>query len=75
MTQQLTEQEIVRREKMEALKAKGVDPFGDAFTLTHHSQQIVDLYGDKTKEELTELNVTVTIAGRIMTKRDMGKAG
>ena len=75
MTQQLTEQEIVRREKMEALKAKGVDPFGDAFSLTHHSQQIVDLYGDKTKEELTELNVTVTIAGRIMTKRDMGKAG
>jgi lysyl-tRNA synthetase, class II len=52
-----------------------VDPFGDAFTLTHHSQQIVDLYGEKTKEELSELNVSVTIAGRIMTKRDMGKAG
>lgn len=75
MTQNLTEQELVRREKLAALKAKGVDPFGDAFTLTHHSQQIFDVYGEKTKEELTELNVTVTIAGRIMTKRDMGKAG
>ena len=75
MTQNLTEQELVRREKLAALKAKGVDPFGDAFTLTHHSQQIVELYGDKSKEELTELNVQVTIAGRIMTKRDMGKAG
>ena len=75
MTQNLTEQELVRREKLAGLKAKGVDPFGDAFTLTHHSQQIVELYGDKTKEELTELNVSVTIAGRIMTKRDMGKAG
>jgi lysyl-tRNA synthetase class 2 len=75
MTQNLTEQELVRREKLAALKAKGVDPFGDAFTLTHHSQQIFDLYGEKTKEELVELNVTVTIAGRIMTKRDMGKAG
>lgn len=75
MTQHLTEQEIVRREKLAALKAKGVDPFGEAFTLTHHSQQIIDLFGDKTKEELVELNVSVTIAGRIMTKRDMGKAG
>jgi lysyl-tRNA synthetase class 2 len=75
MTQNLTEQELVRREKLAGLKAKGVDPFGDAFTLTHHSQQIFDLYGEKTKEELTELNVNVTIAGRIMTKRDMGKAG
>jgi lysyl-tRNA synthetase, class II len=75
MTQNLTEQELVRREKLAGLKAKGVDPFGDAFTLTHHSQQIIDLYGEKTKEELTELNVSVTIAGRIMTKRDMGKAG
>jgi lysyl-tRNA synthetase, class II len=75
MTQNLTEQELVRREKLAGLKAKGVDPFGDAFTLTHHSQQIVDLYGEKTKEELSELNVSVTIAGRIMTKRDMGKAG
>lgn len=71
----LTEQERVRREKMQALRDKGIDPFGSAFHPTHHSAEIFGLYGDKTKEELTEIDQKVTIAGRIMTKRDMGKAG
>ncbi len=75
MTLNLTEQELVRRQKLESLKEKGVDPFGEAFNITHHSKDIFDAYKDKTKEELTELNVPVVIAGRIMTKRDMGKAG
>lgn len=75
MTLELTEQELVRRQKLESLKEKGVDPFGDAFKITHHSKDIFDAYQDKTKEELTELNVPCVIAGRIMTKRDMGKAG
>jgi lysyl-tRNA synthetase, class II len=75
MNENLSEQELVRRQKMEDLKAKGVDPFGDAYVLTDHSQKIFDTYQDKTKEELTELNIPCSIAGRIMTKRDMGKAG
>lgn len=72
---ELTEQERVRREKMQALKDKGVDPFGSAFERTHHSADIFKLFGEKTKEELVEINQKVIIAGRIMTKRDMGKAG
>jgi len=75
MNENLSEQELVRRQKMEDLRAKGVDPFGDAYVITDHSKQIFDTYQDKTKEELTELNIPCSIAGRIMTKRDMGKAG
>jgi lysyl-tRNA synthetase class 2 len=75
MTQNLTEQELVRRQKLESLKEKGIEPFGEAFKTTHHSNEIFDLYKDKTKEELAEMNVPCVIAGRIMTKRDMGKAG
>jgi lysyl-tRNA synthetase, class II len=75
MTQNLTEQELVRRQKLQSLIEKGVEPFGEAFTTTHHSKDIFDVYKDKTKEELTEMNVPCIIAGRIMTKRDMGKAG
>ncbi len=72
---EFSEQELVRRKKAEDLAAMGVDPFGNAYYPTHHSQQIFDAYGEKTKEELVEMNVHAVIAGRIMTKRDMGKAG
>lgn len=71
----LSEQEKVRRQKMQDLKYMGVDPFGSAFNRTHKSAQIKEEYADKTKEELQELQIPVTVAGRIMTKRPMGKTG
>ena len=70
----LTEQEIVRRNKLSEYEARGVAPFGHAFERTHRTKQIIDEFGEKTKEELEALAVEVKIAGRIMTKRDMGKA-
>jgi len=73
--EKLTEQEIIRRQKMEELKAMGIDPFGHAYERTHKSGQIREEFGKLTKEELEEKNVTVKIAGRIMTKRRQGKAG
>lgn len=72
---ELTEQEIIRREKLKTLKEKGVDPFGSSFVRTHHSKEILDTYVNATKEELESLDMHVVVAGRIMTKRDMGKAG
>lgn len=70
-----TEQELVRIEKMNAMKEKGIEPFGSAFERTHRSSDIVNAYVDHSKEDLAELNQNAVIAGRIMTKRDMGKAG
>lgn len=71
----LTQQEQVRRQKMQDLIDMGIDPFGAAFNRTHKTGDIVPVYKDKTKEELEELQIPVTVAGRIMTKRRMGKAG
>ncbi len=71
----LTEQEEVRREKMEQLREKGIDPFGHSFKRTHLTSDIVEKYGDKDKEQLAEINDQAIIAGRVMTKRLMGKAG
>ncbi len=71
----LTEQEQVRRAKLKTLVDKGIEPFGTAYKRTHLTAEIVALYQDKTKEELAELAIKVRIAGRIMTKRLMGKAG
>lgn len=75
MEQKLTEQETVRRQKMEELREMGIEPFGAAYERTHKSGEILSLYKEKSKEELEELNVAVKVAGRIMTKRRQGKAG
>lgn len=64
----------VRRDKMDALREKGVDPFGGKFERTHTAQEILDAYGDWSKEELEQKAVIVTIAGRLMSKRKQGKA-
>ena len=72
---ELTEQEIVRRNKLEDFKSRGIDPFGTSFEVTTNSKEIFEKYKDVSKEELEELNIRVKVAGRIMTKRGKGKAG
>lgn len=71
----LTEQEMVRRQKMADLKTKGIDPFGSKFIRNANSKIIKDKYLELSKEELDALHVEVRIAGRIMTKRSKGKVG
>ena len=73
MERELNDQEKVRRQKMEDLRAKGIDPFGQAFERTANSKSIRDEFGEASKEELEAKNVEVKIAGRIMSKRRMGK--
>lgn len=58
----------VRREKLAALQEAGKDPFQiTKYDVTHHSQEIKDNF------EALE-GKTVSIAGRVMSKRVMGKA-
>ena len=74
MEQKLTDQEIVRRQKVEKLKELGVDPFGQAYERTSFSQDIRNAVLGKTHEEVETLNLEVSVAGRIMFIRKMGKA-
>ncbi len=68
-----TEQDLnrilkVRREKLEELQASGKDPFViTKYDQTHHSREILDNYESLEGKD-------VSIAGRIMLKRVMGKA-
>lgn len=71
----LNDQQVARRNKMDALRAQGIDPFGHAYVRSHESDEIRSLYGGKTMEELEALNAEVSVAGRIMSKRRMGKLG
>ena len=72
---ELNDQQKVRRQKMETLREQGIDPFGKGFERTHRSGELRRLYEEKTAEELDGLNAEVAIAGRIMSKRRMGKLG
>lgn len=72
---ELTEQEIIRRQKMEHLKEKGIDPFSDGFKPESLSLDLFDSYNENTKEELEAIDKHTSVAGRVMTKRVMGKAG
>lgn len=72
--EQLSELLQIRRNKLDELRALGIDPFGVRFERTHEAGPILAEYDGKTTEELDELNVSVAVAGRIMQKRVMGKA-
>ncbi|MEK4835709.1 lysine--tRNA ligase [Bacillus sp. FSL L8-0152] len=73
--EELNDQLLVRREKLHNLRERGIDPFGKRFERTNSTTDLVSLYGEFSKEELEEKEITVSIAGRIMTKRGKGKAG
>lgn len=64
----------IRRDKLDELRGLGIDPFGKKYTRTHMAGDILGQYDGLSKEELEEKNVEVTVAGRIMAKRVMGKA-
>jgi lysyl-tRNA synthetase, class II len=70
-TQHLSEQEIVRREKLAELQKLGIDPYPAAlYPVNNFSANIKSSFADENKETLAD----VCLAGRIMSVRDMGKA-
>lgn len=76
MSQELELNELlqIRRSKLDELRGLGIDPFGGKYERTHTAQDILAAYRECTAEELEERKVEVSIAGRIMQKRGMGKA-
>ncbi|RUT42580.1 lysine--tRNA ligase [Paenibacillus anaericanus] len=64
----------IRRDKLDELRGLGIDPFGGKYVRTHNAGDIMQQYDQLSKEELEEKKVEVSIAGRLMAKRGMGKA-
>jgi lysyl-tRNA synthetase class 2 len=63
---QLSEQEIIRREKLQALRDLGINPYpADLFPVDHTSKQVKETFEEGKK---------VVVAGRLMSIRDQGKA-
>eukprot|EP01136_Pigoraptor_vietnamica_P002554 Opistho-1_new@30695 len=67
----LSEQEVVRREKLKELEQLGINPFpAPLFEITHTAKEIKENYTEENKDAYKQ----VSLAGRIMSVRDMGKA-
>jgi lysyl-tRNA synthetase class 2 len=64
---------VERRDKLIALRAAGI-AFPNDIKPANRAQALFAQYDSKTKEELEPLAVTVSVAGRMMLKRVMGKA-
>ena len=63
---QLSEQEIIRREKLNGLRALGINPYpADLFAVNHTSKQVKETFEEGKK---------VIVAGRLLSVRDQGKA-
>src|SRR5574344_631370 len=71
---EFTEQEQVRRDKALKLREMGMDPFGQKFDRDSFAQDIHDKFAAIDHDEFENRNDIVTIAGRIMFIRKMGKA-
>ena len=71
---ELSEQEVVRREKSEKLREMGLDPFGQRYDRSDYAKDIVDQYKDVDHDAFETMNDTAKVAGRIMFIRKMGKA-
>ena len=71
---EFTEQELVRREKLNNLKDLGLDPFGHVFKRDSYAADLKEKYKDIEHEEFENMDDTATVAGRIMFIRKMGKA-
>lgn len=71
---ELNELLVIRRDKLNDLRNLGIDPFGHKYVRTHTAKEILLAYDAMDKDELEALAPKVSIAGRIMQKRSMGKA-
>jgi lysyl-tRNA synthetase, class II len=61
-----------RREKLEALRARGGDPFGARFPVTHWAQPLGEKLEKASEDELKAFG-PVSLAGRLVAMRDHGK--
>jgi len=75
MTENLSENDLIlqRRAKLDALRKKGI-AYPNTFRRDSLSGDLRNQYKEASKEELEKKSIKVTVAGRIMLQRIMGKA-
>lgn len=75
LEEDLSEQMVIRREKLKGLQDEGKNPFEiTKYDVTHLSQDAVKLFEEKEPTLGEGEEITVRVAGRMMSRRIMGKA-
>ena len=74
MSRPLNEQEQRRREERAALEDLGINPYPYAWDVTTHTADILETFDDEQHDPETGTPMRVSLAGRVMSKRIMGKA-
>ena len=75
LEEDLSEQMVIRREKLKGLQDEGKNPFEiTKYDVTHLSQDAVKLFEQKEPTLGEGEEITVRVAGRMMSRRIMGKA-
>ena len=70
MSQHLSEQELIRREKLQKLTEQGIDAYPAAlFPVSHFSEDIKAGFTEETKDQFSQ----VCVAGRVISINDKGK--
>ncbi len=70
MSQHLSDQEIIRRDKLKDLRESGIDPYpASLYPVTHYSTDIKEKFSEEDKEKFSH----VCVAGRVMSINDKGK--
>ncbi|MCI4625833.1 MAG: lysine--tRNA ligase [Candidatus Magnetoovum sp. WYHC-5] len=70
-TNELIEQ---RSKKLEELRAKNHNPFTQKIDISTCASEVIEQYGKYTKEELSKIETKISIAGRVVSYRNFGKA-
>lgn len=63
-----------RRAKVDSFEAAGLNPFANDFRVSHKASDVLVAHADDDKEKLETLDLEYRLAGRIMARRDFGKA-
>ena len=63
-----------RRRKLAAVRAAGLDPFANDFAPSHTSADVANAFGEIAAEELAGRTDQVSVAGRMIARRDFGRA-
>ena len=70
----LSEQTVQRREKLKSLRDAGIDPYPNDFRRDSSAGELLERHANTSVEQLIDEKIPVRVAGRLMSRRIMGKA-
>jgi lysyl-tRNA synthetase class 2 len=75
MTEEVNDQLQQRHDKITELREQGHNPYANNFPVSHVMADVSTAHAEQDAEALADCQDTYVVAGRIMARRDFGKAG